>query len=222
MLSFIPTPIGNTQDITLRALDLMRNLQIFLCEDTRTTKKLFNIYDISLTGKQFFPLPQWWNANRLHQIEDILHHQHCGVLSEAGSPWLSDPGKILIKYAHEHNIDVEVLPGATALIPAVIAAPTDTSSFLYAWFPPAKKWRKTFFSHVMTSTHPVFFYESVHRVEKALSELQDLWYNGHVAISREISKKFEQHVTGTCADILAGFADGTIPLKWEFVVCLYA
>ena len=139
MLTFVPTPIGNREDITVRGLRLLREVDIFFCEDTATTKKLMNMYEISLTGKKFYALTSFTDEARMAQYIDIIRTQHVVATSEAGTPGLSDPGKNLIKLLRENDLPFEVLPGATALIPAVVAAYCNTSSFVYAGFLPMKK-----------------------------------------------------------------------------------
>jgi 16S rRNA (cytidine1402-2'-O)-methyltransferase len=110
MLSFIPTPIGNKEDITLRALRLFRELEVFFCEDTRTFMNLLRMYDIPLTGKQFHAFGSFNSPSKLHSYIAIAKNQDCGVVSEAGTPGLSDPGKTLIQICNEHTIPFDVLP----------------------------------------------------------------------------------------------------------------
>jgi 16S rRNA (cytidine1402-2'-O)-methyltransferase len=199
----------------------MKSYTIFLCEDTRTTKKLFNIYQISLLGKHFIPLPQWSDSYKLSQLHTTLTTLNCGVLSEAWTPWLSDPWKMLVQYADQHKIPLEVLPWANALIPAIVATPTDTSSFIFLGFVPAKKWRQTFFKTAIMYHYPVFFFESVHRIEKTLADLAKIWYTGTIRISRELSKKFEEHRDWSAIELLEEIKKWTIQCKGEFVIWLY-
>jgi 16S rRNA (cytidine1402-2'-O)-methyltransferase len=220
MLYFIPTPIGNKEDITVRALRLMKELSYFLCEDTSTTKKLCNMYDISLVWKEFLPYTSFTNPSKLQHYLNIITSNDVCVLSEAGTPGLSDPGKSIVKLAREHNIPFEVLPGATALIPSIVWAYTDTSTFVYYGFLPIKKWRQTALKEIIAAcdTKPHFFYESVHRVEKLLEELVTLEFTGTIYIAREISKMFEQKVMWTAAELLRKIKSKELILKWEFVV----
>ncbi|USN55944.1 MAG: hypothetical protein H6765_05290 [Candidatus Peribacteria bacterium] len=131
MLSLVPTPIGNREDITLRALRYLKELPVFFCEDTRMTIKLMRLYDIDRRNKQLHSFTSFTSEQKSIQYIDIIKEQHCGMLSDAGTPGLSDPGKALVKFCREYQLPFEVLPGATALIPAVVAGGFDTSSFVY-------------------------------------------------------------------------------------------
>lgn len=220
MLYFIPTPIGNKEDITVRALRLIKECSIFLCEDTATTKKLLNIYDISLEKKEFYPYTSFTNPGKLAHYLNIISTNDVCVLSEAGTPGLSDPGKSIVKLAWENNIPFEVLPGTTALIPTVVSAYTDTSQFVFVWFLPLKKGRQTILKQIINSCDqmPYFFYESVHRIEKFLEELITLEFTGSVFIAREISKMFEQKIMGTPQELIAKIKSWELVVKGEFVV----
>jgi len=218
MLFVIPTPIWNKEDITLRALRLFNELSIFFCEDTRTTMKLMKMYDIDIRNKRFHSLTSFTSKWQFDQYLLMLQEGDCGIVSEAGMPWLSDPWKHLIKLCRERNIKMEVLPGANALLPGVIAAYVDTSRFVYMWFPPLKKWRQTFFKKLLSYDIPVFIYESVHRVEKTLKQIQNLWYDWEVFLSREISKMYEQHAHWSIEEILTSIENKSIVLKGEFVL----
>lgn len=223
MLYFIPTPIGNKEDLTLRGLRLLKELRIFFCEDTATTKKLMNIYEISLTGKQFFPLTSFTDQSKINHYINLLKENDAAILSEAWTPWLSDPGKNLVKVSWENSIPFEVLPGATALIPAVVSAYTDTTSFAYFWFLPPKKGRKTALQEIIaTSKHaPCFFYESVHRVEKLLEWLKEAEFSWTVFIARELTKMFEQKAMWTVDEMLEKIVSKELVIKWEFVIWLW-
>ena len=140
------------------------------------------------------------------------------VVSEAGTPWLSDPGKELIRICWEQNISFEILPGANALVPAVVSACFDTSKFVYLGFLPQKKWRQTAIKKIIGSEYPVFIYESVHRIEKTLSQLQENWFNWTIFIAREISKMFEQKICWRVEEIQEKIKNWELKLKWEFVM----
>ena len=221
MLSFIPTPIGNKEDITLRALRLLKELDILFCEDTRTTIKLLRMYDIEYRNKKLLSLTSFTSPNKIWEYLELIKNTTCGVVSEAGTPGLSDPGKHLIKLCWEYALPFEILPWANAVIPAVIAAPTNTSTFVYMWFPPTKKGRQTFLQKILQSVYPVFIYESVHRIEKLLTQMEDLWYEGSVLIAREISKMYEEYKIWTTQDILRMIQDWSLVIKWEFVVWFF-
>ena len=169
MLYLIPTPIWNIDDITIRALNLLKELPILICEDTRTTKKLLNMLNIWYENKQFFSL----------------------------------------------------LPGANALVPAVVWSWFDTSSFCYIGFLPQKKWRQTALKECIERDIPTFFYESVHRIEKLIKELDELNYSWKISITREISKLFEEHITCSFEELKNKFEKKEIQIKGEFVIGLY-
>lgn len=217
MLYIIPTPIGNSQDITLRAIDLLKNLNTFLCENTNTTKKLFGIYNISTEGKKFYHYTSHQN-NQLDFFSELINNNDIGVMSENGTPWLSDPSKELIRICREKNLKFEVLPGANALIPSVVWSDFDTSEFLFLGFLPLKKSRQNKLSYICQSEYPIYIYESVHRVAKLILDLQKLQYKWHICIHREITKKFEQKLSGDVDKISKYISDGTLVLKGEFVI----
>lgn len=131
MLYLIPTPIGNLEDITLRALRLLRELPVLICEDTRTTKSLLSKLDINYSGKQFVSLTSFTGQSKLDHYIELIRDQDVGLVSDAGTPGLSDPGNIMIKLCHEHQLTYSILPGANALTPAVVGAafPTVQRSF---------------------------------------------------------------------------------------------
>ena len=218
MLSVIPVPVGNREDITLRWLRLLKELDIFFCEDTRTTRKLMRMYEIDARTKELYSLTSFTHESQLQKYINILLEKNCWLVSEAWTPGLSDPWKSLIKLCREWNVKFEVLPWANALIPAVIAAYVDTSSFVYKWFPPTKKGRQTFFTQIIQSELPVFIYESVHRVWKTLKQMKELWFAGLVFMTRELSKMHEQHEYGTIDEMMEKIENGSIVVKGEFVL----
>lgn len=218
MLYFIPTPIWNKEDITLRALRLFSELQVFLCEDTRTAKKLFTMYNIDYKNKQFYALTSFTEKGKMNQYKKLIAENEVGMLSEAGTPWLSDPWKSLIQLCNTHQLPYSILPGANALVPAVVGAGFDTSMFTFLWFLPQKKGRQTVLKETITCDHPTFFYESVHRIEKLIAELRELWFQGNITIAREISKLFEQFRTGNLEELEQMIHNEKMPIKGEFVV----
>ncbi len=221
MLYFIPTPIGNKEDITLRALRLFKELKYLICEDTRTAKKLLSMYDIDYQEKDFFSLTSFTERGKLVHYLNIIQEHDVGVMSEAGTPGLSDPGKVLIQLCNEHKTPYTILPGATAIIPAVVAAGFDTSAFTYLGFLPTKKGRQTRIKEIIQSKIPVFIYESVHRMERLLQELKNAGFKGNISIAREVSKMFEQHFTGTLDETLSMIQTKKLPVRGEFVVGIY-
>ncbi|PJA49083.1 MAG: 16S rRNA (cytidine(1402)-2'-O)-methyltransferase [candidate division SR1 bacterium CG_4_9_14_3_um_filter_40_9] len=223
MLYLIPTPIGNKDDITLRALKLFKELKYFICEDTRTTMKLLGMYEIDYKEKEFFSLTSFTNQGKLNHYLNILKTSDVGLVSEAGTPGLSDPGKSMIQICNENVLPYSILPGANALVPAVVGAGFDTSKFTFIGFLPTKKGRQTALKAMIDSSlrsegQATFFYESVHRIGKLMQELKVLGFAGKISLTRELSKMFEQQVTASVDEILSMIKNGKIPLKGEFVI----
>ncbi|MDR0282827.1 MAG: 16S rRNA (cytidine(1402)-2'-O)-methyltransferase [Candidatus Peribacteria bacterium] len=206
--------------MTLRAVRLLKELSYFLCEDTRTAKKLFAMYDIDCKGKQFFALTSFTDKGKMNRYKNLVAEQEVGMISEAGTPGLSDPGKSLIQLCNEELLSYTILPGANALVPAVVGAGFDTSIFTFIGFLPQKKGRQTALKEAMMREHPTFFYESVHRMEKLIGELRELGFGGKMSIAREVSKMFEQFWTGSLEDLEGMLRDGRMLMKGEFVVGL--
>jgi len=222
MLYIIPTPIGNLQDITLRAIELLKRLEFVICEDTRSTKKLLQLLAIPYEGKQFFSLTSFSSQKQVDHYVDLIKNSEVGLVSDAGTPWLSDPGKKMVEMCHTHALPFTVLPGANALVPVVVASWFDTSQFVFVGFLPKKKGKQTLMKEMLVSDRPYFFYESVHRISKVLQELYDLWFRGKVSIGRELTKMHEQLLTDDIEKVLAALHAGQIPEKGEFVVGVYA
>ena len=226
MLYIIPTPIWNKDDITLRALNLFNELKIFICEDTRTFKKLLSMYEINYSWKEFYSLTSFTDKWKLNFYVKLMQDNDIWVVSEAWTPWLSDPGKSLIQLCNENNLKYTVLPWANALVPSVVSAWFDTSSFVFLWFLPQKKWRQTLLKWIIKKEEwimkwrPVFFYESVHRFEKMLSELEFLWFNWKIFVWREISKMYEQIYNWSLEELVDLVKNNKFSVKGEFVVWL--
>jgi len=218
MLYIIPTPIGNLQDITLRAIELLKRLDFVICEDTRSTKKLMQLLAIPYEGKQFFSLTSFSSQKQVDHYVDLIKNNEVWLVSDAGTPWLSDPGKRLVEMCHTYVLPFTVLPGANALVPIVVASGFDTSQFVFVGFLPKKKGKQTLMKEMLESDRPYFFYESVHRISKVLQELYDLWFCGKVSLGRELTKMHEQLLTDDIEKVLAALKAGQIPEKGEFVV----
>lgn len=180
--------------------------------------KLMGMYEIPYKDKTFFSLTSFTSDTQLARYVDILKASDIGLVSEAGTPWLSDPGKSMIQLCNTYNIPYTILPGANALVPAVVAAWFDTSEFVYLGFLPTKKGRQTKIKEILASKIPVFVYESVHRIEKLLQELSQAGFTGQISIARELSKMFEQHFTWTVEEALNMIKEKKLPIKGEFVV----
>ena len=182
--------------------------------------KLLQMYEIDFSDKKLSSLTSFTDQGKMNHYLNILKEYDVWIVSEAGTPWLSDPWKSLIQLCNEQKLPYTILPWANALVPAVVGAGFDTSSFIYIWFIPQKKGRQTALKNAIKSEIPVFFYESVHRVEKLFRELEELWFDGKINMSREISKMFEQQVTWTLEEIKQMIKEKQISIKWEFVIWL--
>ena len=214
-LWLVPTPIGNLGDISLRALDTLRNASLILAEDTRTTGKLLKHYDISTPMKSYHMHNEHKSLSKI--INELSNGSSVALVSDAGSPGISDPGFLLVRACVEAEIPVHVLPGATALIPALTVSGLPCERFVFEGFLPQKKGRQTRLKALTNETRTMVFYESPHRLVKTLTQLIEfLGEDRNASVSREISKKFEETIRGTLQSILTHFSQ--IPPKGEFVI----
>jgi 16S rRNA (cytidine1402-2'-O)-methyltransferase len=216
-LYIVPTPIGNLKDITLRAIEVLQAVDVILCEDTRQSGKLLHHYEISK------PLTAIHKMNEYREVEKIVQQIQAGktfaIISDAGTPIISDPGNLLVSKCIELGIEVDCIPGATAFVPALVNSGFDLSSFVFLGFPPHKKGRQTFIRAIIAEPKTVVIYESPYRVVKFLQEFQELGGGDRViSISRENTKKFEETLRGTAEELVAHFAKKEP--KGEFVVVL--
>jgi len=219
MLFLVPTPIGNLEDITLRALRLLREAELILAEDTRTTGMLLKHFEIKR------PLASFHIHNE-HQklksfIDQLKEGKNIVLVSDAGTPAISDPGFLLVREAIREGLEVQCLPGPTAFVPALVCSGFSTDRFIFEGFLPQKKGRQTRLKQVLRHDCTTVLYESPHRVVRLMEELIAL--NGgdrQVSVSREISKMFEETFRGTPDEVRAHFT-AKAP-KGEFVVCIAA
>lgn len=218
-LYIIPTPIGNLEDITFRAVRLLSEVDAVLAEDTRTTKNLFAKY--SIENKLIA-----YHLNNEHKIvkriaDEIENGMVYGLVSDAGTPGISDPGFLLVRECVERGVEVDCLPGATAFVPALVNSGFPCEKFIYEGFLPHKKGRQTRIQQMADEERTIVFYESPHRIMKALAQLNEVVEEGRkIAVCREISKKFEETVRGTIPEVIEHFEHH--PIKGEFVVVLSA
>jgi len=218
MLWFVPVPIGNLEDITLRSLRLLKELKIFFVEDTRTFKSLLAALKIPFKDKKIYSFHSFSSETEAKKIIALAAEQDIWVVSEAWTPWLSDPWKQLIRLAYANDVKFSILPWPNALIPAVVAACFDTHQFVFWGFFPAKKWVKKTIKFVIQSQLPVFFFESVHRLQKHLKMFLEEWFDRKVFVWRELTKKYEQLECQNLEIIVKKIEDWQIPLKGEFVI----
>jgi len=214
-LWLVPTPIGNLGDITLRALDTLRKVSLILAEDTRTTGKLLKHYDIVAPMTSYHMHNEHKSLSKI--INDLSRESAIALVSDAGSPGISDPGFLLVRACVEAAIPVHVIPGATALIPALTVSGLPCERFVFEGFLPQKKGRQTRLKTLANETRTMVFYESPHRLVKTLTQLIEfLGEDRRASVSRELSKKFEETIRGTLKSILTHFSQ--IPPKGEFVI----
>ena len=216
ILYIVATPIGNLEDITLRALRIFKEVDLIACEDTRVTSKLLSHYSIS---KPLVSLHQHSGKNQFEKIISELNAgKNVAYASDAGTPGVSDPGNKLVEAAILENITVVPIPGAAALTALISVAGIDMQSFVFLGFPPHKKGRETFFKKITASEIPVAYYDSPHRVIKNLELLEKFSGNKKIIIGRELTKMFEEIVRGSIKDIKKYFESHPEKLKGEFVV----
>jgi 16S rRNA (cytidine1402-2'-O)-methyltransferase len=215
-LYVVPTPIGNLEDITLRALNVLKGVDVIAAEDTRTTKFLLDHYGIQK------PLLSFFSHNEQVRVPQIIQRLKNGdsvaLVSDAGTPGISDPAHSIITASIENNISIVPLPGATAFVPALIISGFPTHEFVFEGFLPHKKGRKTKLERLKLEERTIVLYESVHRVEKTLGELLEYFGDRNIVVVRELTKKFEEITRGKISDVQLQFATRT--LKGEFVLVL--
>ena len=214
-LYLIPTPIGNLEDITLRALRLLKEVDMVLAEDTRTTRKLFTHYEISTPLAPFHMHNEHKVLNKW--IERIKSGETIALVSDAGTPAISDPGFLLVRECVKNDIEVDCLPGATAFVPALVNSGLPSEKFIFEGFLPAKKGRQTRLKVLAEEERTMIFYESPHRIVKTLSQFMEYFGEERiVSVSREISKMFEETKRGSMKEVKEYF-EKKKP-KGEFVI----
>ncbi len=205
-LYIVATPVGNLEDITLRALRILKEVDLILCEDTRVTKKLLDRYEIKK------PLLSYHHHSRLSRVEKIVEHLQNGknlaLVSDAGTPGISDPGNELIAALWRFDLhyggrtSIIPIPGASAITCLASVAGINMSKFTFLGFPPHKKGRETFFREVAESKYPIIYFESPHRILKNLELLEKLKPNAKLVVGRELTKMFEEILRGGIREIL--------------------
>jgi len=199
-LYLIPTPIGNLEDITLRALRLLKEVNMVLAEDTRTTRKLFTHYEISTPLAPFHMHNEHKVLNKW--IERLKSGETIALVSDAGTPAISDPGFLLVRECIKNDIEVDCLPGATAFVPALVNSGLPSEKFIFEGFLPAKKGRQTRLKVLAEEERTMIFYESPHRIVKTLSQFMEYFGEERiVSVSREISKMFEETKRGSMKEV---------------------
>lgn len=217
MLYLVPTPLGNLKDITLRAIEVLQSVDVILCEDTRTSQKLLQHYNIQK------PLSPYHQHNEHKIVEHIATQLSAGktmaLITDAGTPGISDPAFLLVRECIKQNIKVESLPGATAFVPALVNSGLPTNRFVFEGFLPLKKGRHTMLTQLATEERTIILYESPVRLNKTLKDL--IAYFGAerlCGISRELTKMFEENYHGTLEQSLTHFTNKTV--KGEIVMVI--
>jgi 16S rRNA (cytidine1402-2'-O)-methyltransferase len=223
-LFIVGTPIGNLEDITLRALRVLKEVDLVLCEDTRVTRRLLVKYDITT------PTMSYHAQSKLAKVDKILSlledGKNLALVSDAGTPCISDPGVLLVSQILESkvkgqlsNVDIVPIPGPSALITALSVAGVSVAEFTFLGFLPHKKGRETLFKEIAESTRVMAFYESPHRIEKALESLEKFCgIERKIIVARELTKIYEEFASGTVGEVREHFTKNLDRLRGEFVV----
>ena len=216
-LYVIPTPVGNLEDITLRAIRLLKEVDLILAEDTRTTNILLKHYDIKNLLQSHHKFNEHQTVERF--ASRIKAGENIALVSDAGTPAISDPGFLLIRCCLQKGIEVECLPGAVAFVPALVVSGLPSEKFYFEGFLPAKKGRKSRLIEIASDKRTGIIYESPFRILKTLTQLAETCTNNRqVSVSRELSKRFEETIRGTLEEVIRHFSDN--PPKGEFVIVL--
>ncbi len=216
-LYLVPTPIGNLEDITLRALRILKEVDLILAEDTRTSAPMLKHFDIHQKVFSHHQHNEHQSAGEV--IRFLKEGKNIALISDAGTPAISDPGFYLVREALKNEIAVECLPGATAFVPALVNSGFPTDRFCFEGFLPLKKGRQTRYKFLAQEERTLILYESPHRLLKTLDEIA-IYFGAErqISVSRELTKMFEETVRGTVAEVKTYFE--THPLKGEFVICV--
>jgi 16S rRNA (cytidine1402-2'-O)-methyltransferase len=214
-LFLVPTPIGNLADITYRAVDVLRSVDVILAEDTRTSGKLLKKYEIQGQLRSFHIHNEHKTVAAI--IEQLSTGTVMALISDAGTPGISDPGYLLVKEALAANIELEALPGATAFVPALVKSGFPTDRFVFEGFLPHKKGRQTRLNLLAEEFRTIIFYESPHRLMKFLSQLAEIFgADRQISVSRELTKLHEETINGSVEKVIEYYTERTI--KGELVV----
>lgn len=214
-LFIVPTPIGNLQDITLRAIEVLKNADVILAEDTRTSGILLKHLDISRPLQSYHIFNEHKAVERL--VERMRSGEHFALISDAGTPAISDPGFLLVRAVIQSGLEVQCLPGPTAFVPALVNSGLPNDRFVFEGFLPHKKGRKTRIEGLMEEVRTMIFYESTHRIQKTLVQLAEAFGEDRQAcVSRELTKLHEENERGTLKELIEYYQ--THPVKGEIVL----
>lgn len=217
MLYVVPTPVGNMEDMTFRAIKVLKEMDFILAEDTRTSSVLLHHYDIKNELHSHHKFNEHQTCQRV--VERLLAGQSAALISDAGTPGISDPGFMLVRECVRNGIEVQTLPGATAFVPALVSSGLPCDKFVFEGFLPQKKGRQKRLGELKDETRTIVFYESPYRVVKTLEQFAEVFGTERpVSCCREISKVHEESVRGTIAEVLQHFKEHEP--KGEFVIVL--
>ncbi len=217
VLNIVPTPIGNLEDITLRSLDTLKNSDYILCEDTRVSKKLLNKYNIEVQLVSFHSFNEHKTVQK--HINQILAGKAVSLISDAGTPSISDPGFLIVRESIKNNIEINCLPGATALIPAIVNSGLSSERFVFEGFLPTKKGRNKRIKNLVDEKRSIVIYESPKRILKLINDLMGfLGEDRKASISRELSKIYQENIRGTLKELYDKLEN--INIKGEFVIVI--
>ena len=216
-LFVVPTPIGNLGDITLRSIEVLKSVDLILAEDTRTSSKLLKHYDIDT------PVESFHMHNEHKKLESIINKLRTdfeiALISDAGTPGISDPGFLLVRECINNEVEVECLPGPTAFVPALVSSGLPCDRFSFEGFLPVKKGRTKRLKELSTETKAMVFYESPHRILKTLNDLSNYFdVESQISVSRELTKLYEETFRGTIKESVEHFEKNKT--KGEFVIVL--
>ena len=217
VLNIVPTPIGNLEDITLRSIDTLKNSDYILCEDTRVSKKLLNKYNIEVKLVSFHSFNEHKTVQK--HIDQILDGKVVSLISDAGTPSISDPGFLIVRESIKNNIEINCLPGATALIPAIVNSGLSSERFVFEGFLPTKKGRNKRIKNLVDEKRSIVIYESPKRILKLINDLMGfLGEDRKASISRELSKIYQENIRGTLKEL--HYKLENINIKGEFVIVI--
>ncbi len=214
-LYIVPTPIGNLEDITLRSINVLIDSDLVLCEDTRRSKILMSHYKINTQLKSFHKFNEHKEIDSI--VDQIKEGKKISLISDAGTPGISDPGFLIVRSCIESEIEIECLPGATAFVPALINSGIPSDKFVFEGFLPVKKGRKTRLETLSNEERTMIFYESPHKILKTLNDFKlNFGSERKISISRELTKVYEENIRGTVEEVISFFGEKKI--KGEIVI----
>jgi 16S rRNA (cytidine1402-2'-O)-methyltransferase len=214
-LYIVPTPIGNLEDITLRAIKVLKKVDLILCEDTRRSKKLLNHLEIDVPLRSHHKFNEHSEVSYI--VKKIVEGSNMALISDAGVPGISDPGFLIVRTCLENNIEIECLPGPTAFVPALVVSGLPIDKFIFEGFLPAKKGRKSRLVKLALESRTMVFYESPHKLLRTLLDFDNFFgSNRKISISRELTKLYEETLRGSIKEMVAIYSNKKP--KGEYVI----